>query len=139
MAYMQLILFQSYFCQICVEETQRIDMESTGEQSACNGVDDNNESNSDHKQPSDKSCIENVEATSPSQETFNQDTSLATRNPVLKKNGSPNKMKHLIPLMKIFVPQIIFWAAFFQRSSTFILQGAQMDCYIGTLHLPPGE
>ena len=114
-------------------------MESTGEQSDCNDVDDNNESNSDHNQLSDESCIENVETTSQSQEISDQDTSLAIRNPDLTKNGSPNKMKHFTPLLKIFVPQIIFWAAFFQRSSTFILQGAQMDCYIGSLHLPPGE
>ena len=54
------------------------------------------------------------------------------------KSSAKGKLKQLIPIFKIFVPLTLFWAIFFQRSSTWIVQATHMDCYLGSLHVPPG-
>ena len=48
------------------------------------------------------------------------------------------RLKQLVPIIKVFIPLIIFWAVFYQRSSTWVVQATQMDCYVGSLHIPPG-
>lgn len=53
--------------------------------------------------------------------------------------GVMGKLKQLIPAFKILLPLTLFWAIFFQRSSTWILQAIRMDCYLGSLHIPPGK
>ena len=122
----------------CVEDSQLVDVEFSAEVS--NHEVESNESSFDesdglsgNEKAETKFNIQVQEITS------DQDTALVNQNTDQTKNGKPKKVKYLVPLLKIFVPQIIFWAAFFQRSSTFILQGAQMDCYISSLHLPPGK
>ena len=45
----------------------------------------------------------------------------------------------IFPILTVFLPLIIFWAIFFQQNSTWIQQGLDMDCYLGQLHIPPGE
>lgn len=49
-----------------------------------------------------------------------------------------SRLKELIPFIGVFGPLIVFWAIFYQQNSTWILQGTQMDCYLGKLHVPPG-
>ena len=56
-----------------------------------------------------------------------------------KSSATLKKLKQLVPILKVFMPLIVFWAVFYQRSSTSIVQAAQMDCYLGSLHVPPGE
>ena len=51
------------------------------------------------------------------------------------KKTKVGKLKELTQIFKIYMPLSIFWAMFFLRSSTFITQAAQMDCYIGSLHV----
>ena len=34
---------------------------------------------------------------------------------------------------------MVFWAIFYQQNSTWVQQGDQMDCYLGSLHVPPGK
>lgn len=53
--------------------------------------------------------------------------------------SAKRKLKQLIPIFKIFIPLTLFWAIFFQRSSTWIVQATYMDCYLGSLHVPPGK
>ena len=48
------------------------------------------------------------------------------------------KLKQLVPIIKVFIPLIMFWAVYYQRSSTWVVQATQMDCYVGSLHIPPG-
>ena len=55
------------------------------------------------------------------------------------RTSTKGKLKQLIPIFKIFVPLTLFWAIYFQRSSTWIVQATYMDCYLGSLHVPPGE
>lgn len=47
-------------------------------------------------------------------------------------------VQQLWPIMTIFLPLIVFWALFFQQNSTWIQQGLDMDCYVSSLHIPPG-
>ena len=54
------------------------------------------------------------------------------------KSTGLKRLKQLVPIIKVFTPLIIFWAVFYQRSSTWIVQATQMDCYVGSLHIPPG-
>lgn len=42
-------------------------------------------------------------------------------------------------IVGVFSPLIVYWAVFFQQNSTWVLQGRQLNCYLGTLHIPPGE
>ena len=56
-----------------------------------------------------------------------------------KSSATLKKLKQLMPILKVFMPLIVFWAVFYQRSSTWIVQATQMDCYLGSLHVPPGE
>lgn len=46
--------------------------------------------------------------------------------------------KQLLRISGVYTPLIVFWAIFYQQNSTWVLQGTQMDCYIGNLHIPPG-
>ena len=57
------------------------------------------------------------------------------------KSTSPalRKFKQMLPILKVFIPLIVFWAVFYQRSSTWIVQATKMDCYLGSLHIPPGK
>ena len=56
-----------------------------------------------------------------------------------EKSTSLRKFKQLLPILKVFIPFIVFWAVFYQRSSTWIVQATKMDCYLGSLHIPPGK
>ena len=58
-----------------------------------------------------------------------------------EKSTSPavRKFKEMVPILKVFIPLIVFWAVFYQRSSTWIVQATKMDCYLGSLHVPPGK
>jgi dipeptide/tripeptide permease len=49
------------------------------------------------------------------------------------------RLKELLPFLGVFAPLIVFWAIFYQQNSTWILQGAQMNCHLGKLQVPPGE
>ena len=44
----------------------------------------------------------------------------------------------MMPILKVFFPLTMYWAISYQRSSTWILQGLQMDCRLGSLDIPPG-
>ena len=44
----------------------------------------------------------------------------------------------LLRIAGVFAPLIVFWGIFFQQNSTWVLQGRRMDCYLGSLHVPPG-
>ena len=48
------------------------------------------------------------------------------------------RASQLLPFLGLFTPLVVFWAIFYQQSSTWVIQGRQMDCYIGKLHVPPG-
>ena len=48
-------------------------------------------------------------------------------------------LKEIKPLLGVFVPLIAFWALFFQQNSTWVLQGQEMNCFLGKLKVPPGE
>ena len=58
------------------------------------------------------------------------------------------RAKQLLPFLGLFTPLVVFWAIFYQQSSTWVVQGTQMNCYIGPLdigrlhirrlHVPPG-
>ena len=56
-----------------------------------------------------------------------------------KAAGCLNKLRQLVPILKVFVPLSMFWAIMYQRTTTFVLQAVQMNCYISSLHVPPGE
>ena len=47
--------------------------------------------------------------------------------------------KQLVPFLRLFTPLVVFWAIFFQQNSTWVVQGRDMNCYIGKLHVPPGQ
>ena len=49
------------------------------------------------------------------------------------------RTKQLLPFLGLFTPLVVFWAIFFQQSSTWVVQGRDMNCYIGRLHVPPGQ
>ena len=49
------------------------------------------------------------------------------------------RWRELVPFLGVFGPLVVFWSIFYQQNSTWILQGEQMDCYLGRLHVPPGE
>ena len=49
-----------------------------------------------------------------------------------------DRAAQLLPFLWLFAPLVVFWAIFYQQSSTWVVQGRQMDCYIGRLHVPPG-
>ena len=49
------------------------------------------------------------------------------------------RLKELLPFLGVFGPLVVFWAIFYQQNSTWILQGAQMNCHLGKLQVPPGE
>lgn len=68
-------------------------------------------------------------------ETNDSETSTVTSN----STSAKRKLKQLVPIFKIFMPLTLFWAIFFQRSSTWIVQATHMDCYLGSLHVPPGK
>ena len=68
-------------------------------------------------------------------ETDDSETSTVTSN----SSSAKRKLKQLVPIFKIFIPLTLFWAIFFQRSSTWIVQATYMDCYLGSLHVPPGK
>ena len=75
--------------------------------------------------------------------TSNQSQDVAksnsSSNPHQSEKTKEGKLKGLTPIFKIYMPLSIFWAMYYLRSSTFITQAAQMDCYIGSLHVPPGK
>ena len=48
------------------------------------------------------------------------------------------RVKELIPIMKVFFPITMYWAVSYQRFSSFVLQGVEMDCYLGSIEVPPG-
>ena len=48
------------------------------------------------------------------------------------------RTKQLVPFLGLFAPLVVFWAIFYQQSSTWVVQGRHMNCYIGKLHVPPG-
>ena len=49
------------------------------------------------------------------------------------------RLKQLVPIVGVFAPLIVFWAIYYQQNSTWVTQGAMMDCYLGRLHVPPGK
>ena len=49
------------------------------------------------------------------------------------------RSRQLLPFLGLFTPLVVFWAIFYQQSSTWVLQGRDMNCYIGRLHVPPGQ
>lgn len=56
--------------------------------------------------------------------------------------GSPvvslrTRLKQLVPIVGVFAPLVVFWAIYYQQNSTWVTQGAMMDCYLGRLHIPP--
>ena len=80
------------------------------------------------------------ESSSPSTSTGENNGDQATDVDIVDKSSTTlKKLKQLVPILKVFVPLIVFWAVFYQRSSTWIVQATQMDCYLGSLHVPPGE
>ena len=80
------------------------------------------------------------ESSSPSTSTTdNSNDQTADVDVVDKSSTTLKKLKQLVPILKVFIPLIVFWAVFYQRSSTWIVQATQMDCYLGSLHVPPGE
>ena len=48
------------------------------------------------------------------------------------------RWRELVPFLGVFAPLVVFWAIFYQQNSTWVQQGDQMDCYLGSLHVPPG-
>ena len=63
----------------------------------------------------------------------------SSSDPHQSEKTKEGKLKELTPIFKIYMPLSIFWAMYYLRSSTFITQATQMDCYIGSLHVPPGK
>lgn len=53
------------------------------------------------------------------------------------QQSSLARLKEFLPFLGVFAPMVVFWAIFYQQNSTWILQGTQMDCYLGKLHVPP--
>ena len=49
-----------------------------------------------------------------------------------------SKLRPLLPILGVFLPIIVFWAIMYQQNSTWVVQGLEMDCYIGTVQVPPG-
>ena len=49
------------------------------------------------------------------------------------------RFKELLPFLGVFAPLVVFWAIFYQQNSTWILQGAQMNCQLSKLQIPPGN
>ena len=47
--------------------------------------------------------------------------------------------RQMLHIFGVFVPLVVFWGIFYQQNSTWVLQGTQMNCYIGSLHVPPGN
>ena len=48
-------------------------------------------------------------------------------------------VKQLLPFLGVFGPLVMFWAVFYQQNTTWVVQGTHMDCYMGKLHIPPGQ
>ncbi len=48
-------------------------------------------------------------------------------------------LRQLLPFLGVFGPLVVFWAVFYQQNTTWVVQGMHMNCYIGKLHVPPGE
>ena len=55
-----------------------------------------------------------------------------------KRESVIARVKELIPIMKVFFPITMYWAVSYQRFSSFVLQGVEMDCYLGSIEVPPG-
>ena len=55
-----------------------------------------------------------------------------------KRESVTARVKELIPIMKVFFPITMYWAVSYQRFSSFVLQGVEMDCYLGSIEVPPG-
>ena len=49
------------------------------------------------------------------------------------------RLKEIVPFLGVFAPLVVFWAIFYQQNSTWILQGAQMNCQLGKIQVPPGQ
>lgn len=49
------------------------------------------------------------------------------------------RWRELVPFLGVFAPLVVFWAIFYQQNSTWVQQGNEMDCYLGSLHIPPGK
>ena len=47
--------------------------------------------------------------------------------------------KQILRIFGVFTPLVVFWGIYYQQNSTWIIQGTQMNCYIGSLHVPPGK
>ena len=56
----------------------------------------------------------------------------------MKRESIVARIKEMMPILKVFFPLTMYWAISYQRSSTWILQGLQMDCRLGSLDIPPG-
>jgi dipeptide/tripeptide permease len=56
-----------------------------------------------------------------------------------KRESVLARVKELIPIMKVFFPVTMYWAVSYQRFSSFVLQGVQMDCFLGSIEVPPGN
>ncbi|XP_065193476.1 solute carrier family 15 member 4-like [Sycon ciliatum] len=46
-------------------------------------------------------------------------------------------LSEIKPVLGVFVPLIVYWSLFFQQNSTWVLQGQEMNCYLGKLKIPP--
>lgn len=90
-------------------------------------------------EPADKQLLETADQSSTS--TLGTDSVVGITTVQTETSTSPalRKLKQMLPILKVFIPLIVFWAVFYQRSSTWIVQATKMDCYIGSLHIPPGK
>ena len=74
----------------------------------------------------------------PSWESGGSATAAHSEVVVTPKLSVKARARQLLPFVGLFTPLVVFWAIFYQQSSTWVVQGRQMDCYFGRLHVPPG-
>ena len=55
-----------------------------------------------------------------------------------KRESVIARVNELVPIMKVFFPLTIYWAVSYQRYSSFVLQGLETDCRLGSIEIPPG-
>ena len=47
-------------------------------------------------------------------------------------------LRAVLPILGVFLPITVFWALMFQQNSTWVAQGLDLDCYLGSVEVPPG-
>ena len=71
--------------------------------------------------------------------TENQSLLISKKTETVSLKSLYLRWRELVPFLGVFAPLVVFWAIFYQQNSTWVQQGNEMDCYLGSLHIPPGK